>query len=92
MELYGEGHYGLGNVKEIKVTRSYLNMDKAVTGCQNTESKDKCNSRRFLAGLQSLCGCVPLAAGEVGQAGVDLAKDYEILGYEETTYPESLWE
>ena len=55
------------------MTKSYLNMDKAVTGCQNTESKDKCNSRRFLAGLQSLCGCVPLAGGEVGQAGVDLA-------------------
>ena len=51
MELYGEGHYGLGNVKEIKVTRSYLNMDKAVTGCQNTEYRDNCNSRKFLAGL-----------------------------------------
>ena len=57
--MYGEGHYALGNVKEIKVTSSYLNMDRGVTGCQNIESVEKCNSRKFLDRLQSSCNCFP---------------------------------
>ena len=59
IELYGEGHYALGNVKEIKVTSSYLNMDRAVTGCQNVESLVHCNNRKFRDQLQSTCNCFP---------------------------------
>ena len=57
--MYGEGHYALGNVKEIKVTSSYLNMDRAVTGCQNVESLVHCNNRKFRDQLQSTCNCFP---------------------------------
>ena len=59
IELYGEGHYGLANVKEIRVTHSYLNMGTSITGCQNVESREKCNSRKFAEVVLSKCNCVP---------------------------------
>ena len=41
------------------MTSSYLNMDRAVTGCQDIESPVHCNNRKFLDQLLSTCKCFP---------------------------------
>jgi len=47
--LYGEGQYNLNVVKEVKVTESYLGLDKSVKGCQSEEEVKKCqNSKECL--------------------------------------------
>ena len=76
--MYGGGHYGLGNVKEIQVTNSYLNMDKSITGCQNIEPIEKCNNRKYLDALRS-CNCVPpnlrTVVGKVNNSMIYLYND-----------------
>ena len=52
-------------MKEIKVTSSYLKMDRAVTGCQNSEAVVQCNNRKFLDKLQSTCNCIPPNLGDI---------------------------
>ena len=38
MQLQGEGGYGLGGLKEVEVTESFLGMDRAVRRCQQADS------------------------------------------------------
>ena len=47
-------------VKEIRVTRSLLELGEAVTGCQEREVREECVSRRFLEKVISSCHCSPL--------------------------------
>ena len=48
-------------VKEIKVTESFLDLDKDVIKCQNKESFDQCKTRTYINSLNNQCGCLPFA-------------------------------
>ena len=57
--MNGEGEYNLNDLKEIKVTDSYLGLDQSVRECQNEEALEKCTTRKYLNALQGECGCLP---------------------------------
>ena len=59
LELSLEKKYYLNVIKEIKVTDSYLSMDKDVKGCQK-ESFDDCTTRKYMNALMNKCHCLPL--------------------------------
>ena len=61
MGLFGEGQYNLHSMKEIKVTDSFLGLDKDTRNCQNIESYIDCESRLHLKNLRKACGCLPLS-------------------------------
>ena len=46
-KLIGEGEYNLDNLKEIKITDSYLGLDQDVRKCQNEESLFSCTTRQY---------------------------------------------
>ena len=58
--FYGEGEYNLDVMKEIKVTESYLGLDKNVRECQDVEPFFNCTTRYYLDALLNQCGCLPL--------------------------------
>ena len=55
----GEGEYNLNVLKDIKVTESFLGLDKDVRGCQNDEPYDNCTTRHYLDTILNNCGCLP---------------------------------
>ena len=57
--LYGEGHYNLNVLKEIKVTDSYLGFDEKFRKCQNEESIHNCTTRIYIKTFLDQCGCLP---------------------------------
>ena len=61
--MIGEGKYNLNALKEIKVTDSYLGLDKNVKGCQNEESLEECTTRQHMDTYLQQCGCLPIAIG-----------------------------
>ena len=50
--------YNLNNVKEIRVTKDFLGLDRDVINCQNLESIETCKTRTYIAALMTKCGCV----------------------------------
>ena len=59
VELVGEGEYNLNVLKEIKVTESYLGLDKDIRNCQNYESLFKCGTKQYIETFLAECGCLP---------------------------------
>ena len=47
-------------LKEIRVTESYLGLDKEKRGCQNLEPIDNCTTRQYQDTIIGECGCLPL--------------------------------
>ena len=45
-------------IKEIKVTNSFLSLDKDIRGCQE-ESNDECTTRKYMNTLMNKCQCLP---------------------------------
>ena len=60
MKLIGEGKYNLNTLKEIKVTESYLGIDRDVRACQNIQTIEKCRTQKYIRGIIGTCGCLPL--------------------------------
>ena len=60
LKLIGEGEYNLNDLKEIKVTDSYLGLDQEVRKCQNDEPLKNCTTRQYLDTLLRECGCLPI--------------------------------
>ena len=58
--LIGEGEYNLDDLKEIRVTESYLGLDQDKRECQNKESFYNCTSRLFKKTFIEKCGCLPI--------------------------------
>ena len=56
--------YNLMVVKEIKVTDSFLGLDKDVINCQNRESLNECKTREYINTLNNQCGCLPSAISD----------------------------
>ena len=57
--LYGAGNYGLTNVKQIDVTKNFLNLPKNIQQCQNVQSFEDCLTRYFNDTISRMCGCTP---------------------------------
>ena len=57
--LIGEGKFNLNDVKEIKVTESYLGLSQDVRGCQNEETMEDCSTRYYRETILQQCGCLP---------------------------------
>ena len=60
LKLIGEGEYNLNNLKEIRVTESYLGLDEDVRQCQHEEPLNNCTTRQYLNTLLGECGCLPI--------------------------------
>ena len=59
VKLDGEGQYNINELKEIKVTESYLGLEQHVKGCQNNEPIQNCSTRTYIDTLFKECGCLP---------------------------------
>ena len=51
--------YNINVVKDVKVTDSYLELDKSVRGCQNEESYEDCTTSYYIKTLLEHCKCLP---------------------------------
>ena len=59
--LIGEGEYNLNDLKEIKVTDSYVGLGQDVTKCQNEEPFFNCTTKQHINTFLRKCGCLPFA-------------------------------
>ena len=57
--LYGAGNYGLTNVKQIDVTKNFLNLPTDIQLCQNDQSFEDCLTRYFKETIIRMCDCTP---------------------------------
>ena len=57
--LYGAGNYGLTNVKQIDVTKNFLNLPQDTQQCQNLQSFEDCLTTYFKKTINRVCGCTP---------------------------------
>ena len=57
--LQGEGHYGLGDIREIQVTKEFVGLGEKVTHCQTEEYREDCLSRKYRERVLSQCNCSP---------------------------------
>ena len=58
MELSLDMKHYFNVIKEIKVTNSFLSLDKDIRGCQE-ESYDECTTRKYVNDLMNKCQCLP---------------------------------
>ena len=58
--LIGEGEYNINNVKQLRVTKSFLGLDEENRVCQNKESIHNCTTRKHLDTILESCGCLPV--------------------------------
>ena len=63
VELLGEGQYNLHSMKEISISKSFMELDKETRKCQNIETYDDCKTRLHIKKLRLECGCLPLSLG-----------------------------
>ena len=80
VKLIGEGEYNLNDLKEIRVTESYLGLDQDVTQCQDEEPLINCTTRHHLKRMIEKCGCVPFNIRIFHK--VHFFKKHEIYFYE----------
>ena len=59
LRLYGGGDYEFVNVKEVIVSKEFLELDEDVKKCQNNESVVDCAATEYLESGRKECGCVP---------------------------------
>ena len=56
--------FNLNNVKVIEVTDEFLTLDKSIISCQNDESLEDCQTRKYVDTLVEHCNCLPFAIRE----------------------------
>ena len=61
VKLIGEGKYNLNQIREIKVTESYLGLDQDVKDCQNEEELETCTTMQHINTVIKECGCLPFS-------------------------------
>ena len=57
---YGGGNFGLKNLKEIKVTSSFLGLEEDIRKCGGEQTKVDCNTEYLMKEIVETCKCVPL--------------------------------
>ena len=60
LTLHGDGEYNIENIRDIKVTDSYLGLDKTDRNCQNEESYYNCTTQIYMDTVLQKCKCLPL--------------------------------
>ena len=60
VKLIGEGEYNINVLTQIKVTESFLGLDKDARKCQNEEPYLNCTTRQYHETMLADCGCLPL--------------------------------
>ena len=55
---YRAGRYGLSGLKKMTGTNSFMELPIGNKKCQ-TETYEKCHSRRYIEEVQKQCGCIP---------------------------------
>ena len=59
--MVGEGEYNLNALREIRVTKSFLEMQDKDRGCQIVETIQDCSTRHYIDSLTKECSCIPLS-------------------------------
>ena len=57
--LYGEGDYALTDIKEVKVTKSFLRLNEIIQQCQDEETLEDCQAKEYLKIGKEKCSCTP---------------------------------
>ena len=55
--------YSIDSLAEIKVTGSYLGLDRETIECQDEEPYHNCTTRSYLEIILEQCGCLPKHLG-----------------------------
>ena len=57
--MWGEAHYGLTDIKDVRVSREFVGLGETVTHCQTEEAGGACLSRKYQETVLTTCGCSP---------------------------------
>ena len=57
--LYGGGHYGLRDIKDVEVSDEFAGLGEKVSHCQREEFREDCLSRKYRDRVLSQCNCSP---------------------------------
>ena len=60
LKFHGEGNYNLNDIKEVKVTDDFHNLEKSVKNCQKKEPLRACTTRKYFEDIVTSCQCLPL--------------------------------
>ena len=61
--MIGEGLYNVDDMKELKVTESFLGLNEEVRDCQDKEAIQNCTTKLYLAALLQI---IVFAGGAAG--------------------------
>ena len=64
---YGGGNFGLKNLKEIKVTSSFLGLEKVIRKCGGGQRTEECDEDFLMKEIVGSCNCVPLNLKDFNQ-------------------------
>ena len=59
--LSGGGHYGLTDIKDVRVSQEFVGLGEAVTQCQTKEAGADCLTRKHQETVLATCGCFPFS-------------------------------
>ena len=59
MEQFGEGHFRLGNIKQITTTSDFETLTEESRECQLESSFEDCVTEKYLEALKEECRCMP---------------------------------
>ena len=59
--LSGGGHYGLTDIKDVRVSQEFVGLGEAVTQCQTKEAGADCLTRKHQETVLATCGCSPFS-------------------------------
>ena len=57
---FGGGNYALKNLKELKVTSSFLGLGEDIRKCGGRQTREDCNKDILMKEIVETCKCVPL--------------------------------
>ena len=72
--MSGGGHYGLTEIKDVRVSREFVGLGEAVSQSKTKEAGADCLTRKHQETVLATCGCAPfsLSSHYGTQAGVDV--------------------
>ena len=88
--LSGGGHYGLTDIKDVRVSQEFVGLGEAVTQCQTKEAGADCLTRKYQETVLATCGCVPFSLrSQYGdQAGGEVCSSSSLDCVERVTVPD----
>ena len=64
-------------VKEIRVTDSFLGLEKDIRGCQTVDSFENCTTNAFVETSLEFCGCLPFNIRQSENVGNSTLPNYQ---------------